>query len=139
MNPLLEKSQQKSKTAPINLGVQKKTQRSVQRAARLEFRLSREAKEKIEKAALASGQSVSDFAASTLLREAGEVLASHNVTTLSDRDRDIFLQLLDNPPAPSQALARAAADYKRRARVTGSQTHLEPREENQPELEADGY
>jgi hypothetical protein len=27
---------------------------------------------------------------------------------LSDRDRDRFLELLDNPPAPNQALKRAA-------------------------------
>ena len=33
---------------------------------------------------------------------------------LSDRDRDIFLSMLDNPPAPNRALRRAAARYKRR-------------------------
>lgn len=138
MSLVLEKSQQKSKGAAETTG-EKKVRRSEQRAARLEFRLSREAKEKIEKAALASGQSVSDFAASTLLREAGEVLANHNVNTLSDRDRDIFLQLLDNPPAPSPALAQAAADYQRRAQVVGKQTRLDPPPEKSSELDADGY
>jgi hypothetical protein len=33
---------------------------------------------------------------------------------LSDRDRDLFLALLDNPPAPNKAFRRAAAKYKRR-------------------------
>ncbi|GEM_PF-830252 len=33
---------------------------------------------------------------------------------LSDRDRDRFLAMLDNPPPPNQALRRAAAKYKRR-------------------------
>lgn len=113
--------------------------RSAQHEARLEFRLSREAKQKIEKAALVNGQSVSDFAASTLLREAGDVLASHNVTVLSERDWELFTALLDNPPAPSQALVKAAADYKRRTRVVGNQTYIDPPEQRQPELDANGY
>ena len=33
---------------------------------------------------------------------------------LSDRDRDRFLALLANPPAPSEALKKAAAKYKAR-------------------------
>jgi hypothetical protein len=37
-----------------------------------------------------------------------------SATPLSDRDRDIFLALLDNPPAPNAAFKRAAAKYKKR-------------------------
>ncbi len=33
---------------------------------------------------------------------------------LSDRDRDRFLDLLDNPPRPSAALRRAAARHSKR-------------------------
>jgi hypothetical protein len=33
---------------------------------------------------------------------------------LSDRDRDRFLELLDRPPGPNQALARAAAKHLKR-------------------------
>jgi hypothetical protein len=36
------------------------------------------------------------------------------VTPLSDRDRDRLLDLLDNPPAPTEALRRAAAKHRRR-------------------------
>ncbi len=36
------------------------------------------------------------------------------VAPLSDRDRDAFLALLDNPPPPNEALLRAAAKYKKR-------------------------
>lgn len=32
---------------------------------------------------------------------------------LSDRDRDFFLQLLDNPPEPTPAFLKAAASYKK--------------------------
>jgi hypothetical protein len=37
-----------------------------------------------------------------------------SVTPLSDRDRDLFLSLLDNPPPANKAFRRAAARYKRR-------------------------
>lgn len=33
---------------------------------------------------------------------------------LSDRDRDIFLKLLENPPPANKALKRAIARYKKR-------------------------
>lgn len=36
------------------------------------------------------------------------------VTPLSDRDRDHFLAMLDNPPAPNEALRRAAAKHRKR-------------------------
>jgi uncharacterized protein (DUF1778 family) len=40
--------------------------------------------------------------------------AEETVTPLSDRDRDMFLALLDNPPAANKALRKAVARYKRR-------------------------
>lgn len=67
---------------------------------RLNFRLSREKKDAIERAAAVRGLSVTDFAVLTLYREAQEVLRSEQVTVLSDRDRDSFLAALDNPPKP---------------------------------------
>jgi hypothetical protein len=33
---------------------------------------------------------------------------------LSDRDRDLFLNLLDNPPEPNDAFLKAAAAYRKR-------------------------
>ena len=38
---------------------------------------------------------------------------------LSDRDRDLFLDLLANPPAANEALLKAAAETKKRGRGTG--------------------
>jgi uncharacterized protein (DUF1778 family) len=32
------------------------------------------------------------------------------MTVLSDRDRDCFLELLDNPPGPNAALRKALAE-----------------------------
>jgi uncharacterized protein (DUF1778 family) len=80
--------------------------------ARLDFRIAPENKQVIEKAATLNGQSVSDFAVSTLLKSAREVLEHHGQTTLSNRDRDIFLEMLDNPPQPNEALRRAVKDYR---------------------------
>jgi hypothetical protein len=37
-----------------------------------------------------------------------------SVSPLSDRDRDIFLSLLDNPPPANKAFRRAAARYRQR-------------------------
>ncbi len=35
-----------------------------------------------------------------------------SITTLSDRDRDRFLELLENPPPPNAALRKAVALYR---------------------------
>jgi uncharacterized protein (DUF1778 family) len=81
---------------------------------RLDFRLRGEDKTIIEQAAAISGQSVTDFAVATLLREARDIVDRHNVTHLSDRDRDIFLALLDSDDEPNEALLRAAEEFKTR-------------------------
>ena len=82
--------------------------------ARLDFRLSPSAKEMIEQAAVVSGQTISDFAVTTLVKSAQEVLERHQQRQLSDRDRDLFLQMVDQAPRPNAALRRAAARYKKR-------------------------
>lgn len=75
--------------------------------ARLNFRLPPEAKEKIERAAVASGLSVTDFAVHALVNTADEVLERHHTHQLSKRDRDIFLALLDADDEPNEALKSA--------------------------------
>lgn len=84
------------------------------RKARLNFRLPAELKEVIEAAAAHLGQSVSDYALSTLVHDAREVIQQHDVTVLSNRDRDMFLAVLDDADAkPNKALLRAATMYKK--------------------------
>ena len=83
--------------------------------ARLNFRLPPEIKERIENAALVSGVTVTDFAVSALAERAEEVLERYERRVLSDRDRDLFLELLENPPAPNERLIKAVAKYKKRA------------------------
>jgi uncharacterized protein (DUF1778 family) len=82
--------------------------------ARLNVRLPAELKTMIETAAAQLGQSVSDYAVSTLVQNARNVLHQHTVTVLSNHDRDIFVALLDNMDAkPNKALLEAAKRYRK--------------------------
>ena len=79
---------------------------------RIDFRLAHAQKTLIEQAALARGQTVSDFAKATLVTQANQTLQEVAVTRLSKRDRDVFLAMLDDDSAPNEALRRAAKRYR---------------------------
>lgn len=81
--------------------------------ARLHFRVPQDAKEIIERAALASGLTITDFAISALLQSAHETLERQTQRRLSDRDRDLFLAMLDGESEPNSALKNAARRFKR--------------------------
>lgn len=83
--------------------------------ARLDVRLQQQSKDLIEEAAALSGQSISDYVVSTLVRHSAEVLEKHRHVRLSNRDRDRFLALLEADDEPNEALRRAAKGFKRRA------------------------
>lgn len=80
--------------------------------ARMYFRLPLEAKEVIERAAIVLGQNITDFAIAALLKTAHEVLEQHHQRQLSDRDRDLFLALLDADGEPNDALRSAFETHK---------------------------
>jgi uncharacterized protein (DUF1778 family) len=83
--------------------------------ARLDFRLRGDLKETIERAAAELGQTVSEFAVSTLVRQAQEVLQKSEQTRLSNRDRDSFLAALDLVDVqPNASLVAAAKSYRER-------------------------
>ena len=80
--------------------------------ARINVRLPSELKQTIEEAASTLGQTVSEFAISTVVREARQVLHNVQITRLSNRDRDRFLEALDAADAkPNTALKAAARRY----------------------------
>lgn len=81
---------------------------------RMHFRLPSEIKERIEKAAVVSGQTVTDFAISTLAQTAEQVLGEYETRRLSARDRERFLAILDAAEAPNETLRAAAESYKKR-------------------------
>jgi uncharacterized protein (DUF1778 family) len=75
--------------------------------------LAPEQKELIEQAAARLGKSTSDFALSTLVREARHVIQEDPSTHLADRDRDSFIALFDDPDAgPNESLTAAAKQYE---------------------------
>jgi uncharacterized protein (DUF1778 family) len=81
--------------------------------ARLNFRIRPDVKSRIERAASISGKSVTDFAVAALSDVADEVLQRHHDVELSDRDRDMFLAVIDRPSKPNRLLLRAAKTHKR--------------------------
>lgn len=84
--------------------------------SRLDFRIAADNKALIEQAATLSGQTVSDFAASTLLDKAHQIIERHQITKLSNADRDIFLAMLDNPPQPNEALKKAVQNFRQKVK-----------------------
>lgn len=84
------------------------------RAERLGFRLDEETKDLIERAAYLSRRKVSDFCVTALADTARRTIAAHETLTLSERDRQAFFAALINPPRPSERLARALDQHKRR-------------------------
>ena len=82
--------------------------------ARMDFRLSKQAKDSIERAAALSGQSVSDFAVSSLLEKAQELLESARIRTLSERDAQAFLRILESTDGPNPALRQAGKRHRER-------------------------
>lgn len=83
--------------------------------ARINVRLPSELKQTIEEAAAALGQSISEFAVSTVVREARQILQEAQVTRLSNQDRDRLLAALDAADARPNAVLKAAAKrYRQR-------------------------
>ncbi len=78
----------------------------------LEIQISADQKGLIEEAAALSGQSLAEFAASSTLDAARRVVDGHRGIRLCNEDRDLLLDLLENPPEPGPRLRRAAQQHK---------------------------
>ena len=73
-------------------------------SARINLRTSPEAKALIERAAAVMGSTVSSFMLQNAYEAATRVLNQRDILTLSDQDRNLFLNALANPQEPTQAL-----------------------------------
>ncbi len=81
---------------------------------RISIRIPEELKREVEEAATQTGQSLSEFAISTLLDRAREIAEQTRTTRLTNKDRDLFLAMLDDTSAkPNKALVAAAKRYKK--------------------------
>ena len=74
---------------------------------RIDLRVSKEQKDLLETAASLKGISLSAYLLANCLEIAQEDIAKHQKLVLSDRDRDLFLSLIANPPQPKQDLLEA--------------------------------
>jgi uncharacterized protein (DUF1778 family) len=82
------------------------------RSARIEARLSSDAKVVIQRAAVISGRSISDFVVSSALEAARETIREHEVIVLSARDSITFVEALLDPKGPNEALLAAARRHR---------------------------
>lgn len=73
-------------------------------SARINLRTSPEAKALIERAAAIMGSTVSGFMLQNAYEAASRLIEQQERITLSDRDRDAFLDAIENPAEPTQAL-----------------------------------
>ena len=80
---------------------------------RVEARLSAEQKDVMQYAADIEGRSLSDFVVAKAFEAAQQVIRAHDVMALSPRDSRAFVEALLNPPAPTDALRAAFAEYRR--------------------------
>lgn len=83
------------------------------RQARMHFRMTRDEKALIERAADVLGLSIAGFMASTLVSAASGVVKEHKTLTLSARDQMMLAEALLARPAPLNRLIKAARSYRR--------------------------
>lgn len=83
------------------------------KTARLETRVTAEQKALFQRAADLTGRSLTDFILSSAQEVASRTVREHDVLSLSGQDRDLFVKVLLQPPAPSRRLRQAANRYKR--------------------------
>lgn len=90
---------------------------SASKTSRIDLRVSQEQKELLETAASIKGISVSAYLLANCLEKAQVDLAQHQKLVLSDRDRDLFLSLIANPPKPKQDLVEAMKEFQQEYEV----------------------
>ncbi len=83
---------------------------------RMHIRLDARSKQKLERAAAYAHKSLSEFILGQALSAADEIIQEHETLTLQPADWDVFLDALENPPAPNENLQRAFAKHRLRVR-----------------------
>jgi len=83
------------------------------RTARIEARIAPEALATVKRAAELQGRSVSDFVVAAAQAEANRTIAETQIILLSMEDQQNLADAILNPPAPNDALRRAAKAYSK--------------------------
>lgn len=82
------------------------------KTARLEARVTEEQKNLLQRAAMLSGQSLSEFIVNSARDAAVRTISDFELITLTTQESDAFVATLLNPPAPGARLQQAAENYK---------------------------
>ena len=96
----------------LSLGDTDMSQAAKTKDNRIDLRVDETAKKLIERAASIAGMSISSFTLSTTLRAAREEIAAYEQLALSNRDRDLFVATIENPPRANEALRSAMKQFK---------------------------
>lgn len=83
-----------------------------QRSDKLQIRIDKSTKIKIEQAATYSNKTISDFVLENIVPIAEKVIDEHTTIKLSNRDWNKLMDALERPPQANEALKKAAEHYK---------------------------
>jgi len=89
---------------------------TAKRTERLDARVTKEEKRVIETAATLRGISVTDLLRTSVTDAATKIIRESEILTLTDRERQSFVQTLMNPPRPNEAAISAVQRYRREVR-----------------------
>ena len=81
---------------------------------RINVRLSKTAKRRIEHAASVEGKTVSAFIVSSALENADKTVRRHETIALAHEDATRFFDALSDPPPPNDRLRAALEEHARR-------------------------
>ena len=82
------------------------------KGSRIDLRVTQEQKELLERAAALKGVSLSAYTLLLVLPAAKQEVDSHERLVLSNRDRDLFMSVMENPPELKGKLKSAIRNYK---------------------------
>lgn len=82
--------------------------------SRLEARISADQKRRLETAARLRGTSLTDFVIASATEAANRAIQESQTLQLTERDQEVFVRALLEPPAPSARLRAAAKRYRER-------------------------
>jgi len=91
-----------------------KTQHRSRKEQRLEARVTPVQKRLIERAATLRGTTVTEFVVANAQEAAANTIKDFEVLHLRDKAREVFVNAILNPPAPTDAARAAAERYKDR-------------------------
>jgi uncharacterized protein (DUF1778 family) len=89
---------------------------AAKRTERLDARVTKEEKRVIETAANLRGVSVTDLLRTTVTDAATRIIREHEVLSLAERSRHIFVDALMNPPKPNESALAAVKRFRREVR-----------------------